>query len=135
MTPKQEAFCKAFIETGNASEAYRRAYNAENMAANTINVKASELMASGNISVRIDELKEIVTAEWVWKRRDSLDVLAEIARNKEDASNARIGAVKELNSMHGYNAPVKNQHAFTGPNGEPLNVIINTIYVKPEPRA
>jgi phage terminase small subunit len=26
LTPKQEAFAQAYIETGNASEAYRRAY-------------------------------------------------------------------------------------------------------------
>ncbi|SQE31532.1 Terminase small subunit [Mannheimia haemolytica] len=26
LTPKQEAFCLAYIETGNASEAYRQAY-------------------------------------------------------------------------------------------------------------
>ena len=26
LTPKQEAFCYGYIETGNASEAYRKAY-------------------------------------------------------------------------------------------------------------
>ena len=31
LTIKQEAFARAYVETGNASEAYRRAYNAENM--------------------------------------------------------------------------------------------------------
>ena len=31
LTPKQEAFCLAYMETGNASEAYRRAYDADNM--------------------------------------------------------------------------------------------------------
>ena len=29
LTPKQEAFILAYLETGNASEAYRRAYNDE----------------------------------------------------------------------------------------------------------
>ena len=37
MTPKQEAFCLAFIETGNASDAYRRAYSAGKMKPATIN--------------------------------------------------------------------------------------------------
>ena len=27
LTPKQESFCLAYIETGNASEAYRQAYD------------------------------------------------------------------------------------------------------------
>ena len=31
LTPKQEGFCQNYIETGNASEAYRLNYNAQNM--------------------------------------------------------------------------------------------------------
>ena len=58
MTPKQEKFCQAYIETGNASEAYRQAYNAEKMQAQTIHVKASELLASGKIAVRLEELNK-----------------------------------------------------------------------------
>ncbi|WP_312450076.1 terminase small subunit [Stutzerimonas nitrititolerans] len=58
LTPKQEAFCSAYLETGNASEAYRRAYNAENMKAATIAVKASELLANGKVAVRLAEMRE-----------------------------------------------------------------------------
>lgn len=57
LTPKQEAFCLAYVETGNASEAYRRAYNAENTKPDVVNVKASQLLAHGKISVRVAELK------------------------------------------------------------------------------
>lgn len=57
LTPKQEAFCQAFIETGNASEAYRRAYNASRMKSDVITVKASELLSSGNVAVRVAELR------------------------------------------------------------------------------
>ena len=32
LTQKQENFCLAYIETGNASEAYRKAYNAAEIA-------------------------------------------------------------------------------------------------------
>jgi phage terminase small subunit len=49
LTQKQENFCLAYIECGNASEAYRRAYDAENMQPQTIHVKASELLSSGKI--------------------------------------------------------------------------------------
>jgi len=58
LTQKQENFCQEYVKTGNASEAYRRAYNASRMKANTIHIKASELMSSGNVSVRIKELQE-----------------------------------------------------------------------------
>ncbi|MGL4546014.1 MAG: terminase small subunit, partial [Plesiomonas sp.] len=37
LTEKQEKFCKALIETGNQSEAYRRAYNTENMKPESVN--------------------------------------------------------------------------------------------------
>lgn len=57
LTPKQEAFCLAYLETGNASEAYRRAYSAQNMKPETIVVKASELLAHGKVSVRVAELR------------------------------------------------------------------------------
>lgn len=57
MTPKQEAFCQAFIETGNASEAYRRSYDAANMKPETINVEASKMLSDPKISTRIDGLR------------------------------------------------------------------------------
>ena len=59
LTEKQEAFCRAFVETGNASEAYRRAYDAKNMGQNTIAVKASEMLNKDNISVRLRQLREV----------------------------------------------------------------------------
>jgi len=57
LTPKQEAFCQAYIETGNASEAYRSAYAADKMKAEAIHVKASELLANGKVTVRVAELQ------------------------------------------------------------------------------
>lgn len=57
LTAKQEAFCLAYIETGNASEAYRRAYGAENMAPATVNRKAKGLIDNGKIGARLAELR------------------------------------------------------------------------------
>lgn len=57
LTPKQEKFCYSYIETGNASEAYRRSYNAERMKPEVVAVKASELLAKGKIAVRIEALR------------------------------------------------------------------------------
>lgn len=57
MTPKQESFCLAYIETGNASEAYRRAYNAGKMKPETINRTAKELLDTHKIAARIAELR------------------------------------------------------------------------------
>lgn len=60
LTPKQEAFCQAYIETGNASEAYRKAYDCERMKPDSVNRKAKELLDHVKISARLAELREMV---------------------------------------------------------------------------
>lgn len=57
LTPKQEAFALAYVETGNASEAYRRAYNAGKMKPDSVNRKAKELLDNGKITARVAELQ------------------------------------------------------------------------------
>ena len=54
---KQEKFCQVFIETGNASEAYRQSYDTDSMSINTIHVKACELKKTDKVTVRIQELE------------------------------------------------------------------------------
>lgn len=58
ITVKQENFCNAYVETGNASEAYRRAFSCHKMKDPVINVKASELLRNGKITVRIKALQQ-----------------------------------------------------------------------------
>ena len=58
LTIKQEKFCNFYIETGNASEAYRRAYDCKNKGGEWLAVKANELLKNGNISVRVEELQQ-----------------------------------------------------------------------------
>lgn len=58
LTLKQETFCLAYMETGNASEAYRRSYSAEKMKPATINRKANDLISDGKITARLDELRK-----------------------------------------------------------------------------
>ena len=58
LTIKQEAFARAYVETGNASEAYRRAYNAENMKQESIAVRACQLLAHCKVSVMVQQLKD-----------------------------------------------------------------------------
>ena len=58
LTIKQEAFARAYVETGNASEAYRRAYNAENTKQEIVAVRACELLAHSKVSVMVKKLKD-----------------------------------------------------------------------------
>ena len=59
LTPKQERFCQVYIETGNASEAYRQAYNASRTKPEVVAVKASQMLANGKVAVRIDALRAL----------------------------------------------------------------------------
>ncbi len=56
-TLKQETFCLAYIETGNACEAYRRAYDCESMREATISREASRLLDNPKITTRLAELR------------------------------------------------------------------------------
>lgn len=92
LTPKQEAFVLAYLETGNATEAYRRAYDASGMAEATINVKACELLKNGKVAGRLQVLRERAAAKVVLTRSWVLEGLmrnAQAAAMKDDftASN------------------------------------------------
>lgn len=80
LTAKQEAFALAYLQTGNASEAYRRAYNAENMKPETVNKRACELMANGAITGRLAELNAAAVSAAVMTRQEALERLSVFAR-------------------------------------------------------
>lgn len=77
LTPKQEAFALAYVETGNASEAYRRAYDASKMKPAVINVKASQLLAEDKVAVRVAALRADVVARHNLTVDDLIDELDE----------------------------------------------------------
>ena len=58
LTPKQEDFCLAYLETGNASEAYRRAYSHKNMKPESIHRKAFGLLEMVKIRTRLEEIRQ-----------------------------------------------------------------------------
>ncbi len=58
LTPKQESFCQKYIETGNASEAYRQSYDTETMQDKTIWEESSRLLSNPKVSARIEELND-----------------------------------------------------------------------------
>ena len=58
LSVKQGNFCNYYIECGNASEAYRRAYSCSNMKDESIHRKAIELLNNGKITARVKGLQE-----------------------------------------------------------------------------
>lgn len=80
LTVKQEAFCLAYLKTGNASEAYRLSYNAENMKPETIHVKACDLMKNDKVAARLKELNASAVSDAVMTRQEALERLSGFAR-------------------------------------------------------
>lgn len=78
LTLKQEAFCQAYIETGNASEAYRKAYSPKNQKPESINRIAFRL-ANENVKIksRIEALRKRIEKRHNLTVDDLLDELEE----------------------------------------------------------
>ncbi len=107
LTPKQEAFARAYVETGNASEAYRRSYSTGGWSQNAINVQASRLLDNPKIVLWLAARQK--------KAEDRFDVtlekLTDMAKDaydmakKDDSAfgaSAMIKAIAQLSRMHGY---------------------------------
>jgi phage terminase small subunit len=80
LTAKQENFCQEYMKTGNKSEAYRLAYNAEKMKPETINNKAYELYANGEIRARVSELQKEAAERNKITVDECVSLLASMAR-------------------------------------------------------
>lgn len=63
LTPKQEKFAQVYVETSNASEAYRQAYDASKMKQESIAVNASKLLANTNVTLRVQTIREELAKE------------------------------------------------------------------------
>ena len=73
LTPKQEKFCLEYLKDGNATRAYKTAYDVTSTNDNTINVQANKILNNPKITLRLKELgekhakKNDVTAERIIK--------------------------------------------------------------------
>jgi phage terminase small subunit len=123
LTPKQEAFCQAICDGMNQSDAYRHAYNAANMKADTINKKAYELMNDGHVTARIQELKDKLQERVLITREDVLQgILDGIETGKANNKPMEIFKGYEIiNKMLGYDAPIKHDVKSTG--GFSINIV------------
>lgn len=94
ITPKQEAFARAYIETaGNASEAYRRSYSAENMSNAAIAVEACRLLDDPKVALMVTSLKESA------QKRHELTVDDIIAELEEARAMAMTGERPQASAM------------------------------------
>ena len=121
LTIKQEDFCHAYIETGNASAAYRRAYDAVGMKPETVNRAAKALMDNYKITARVEELQEELRIKSDIKKEELVGLLVDVVRGKfiidlrqgADGSTVKTipktWAIERLCKMLGYDKPEQNE--------------------------
>jgi phage terminase small subunit len=81
LTPKQEKFCQGIVSGLSQADAYRDAYNCENMSDEVIWKEASNLMKDRKVSVRIEELRKEITQEIKFTIEDALREFNEAQEN------------------------------------------------------
>ena len=79
LTQKQSNFCDLYLETGNASEAYRWSYSCDNSKDSTITRQACELLKNPNITARLKELQDDLRTHSDIKKNEVLEALSAIA--------------------------------------------------------
>ena len=109
LTAKQEAFAQAIADGLGQADAYRFAYDAEQMKDETVYPNASRLINNSKVAARVAELKSQVVEKQLWTREMSVKGLMSAYRIALEAktSTGMTAAVKELNIMHGFNEPTK----------------------------
>jgi phage terminase small subunit len=138
LTPKQEEFVRGYLETGNASEAYRRAYNAANMKEETIWRKAKECMDNGKVTARLSELQ----AQSAEKHDITIERLTQMALDAYEAAqtpgratgqmqtSAMVKAAEFLGKLHGL---IVDKSEVSGKDGTPLIPVLNVTVGRAKP--
>lgn len=104
LTPKQEKFAQAVASGMTQADAYRHAYNAENMADSTIHEEASRTANDCKVSARIKALQESAAIDALWSLELSIKTKRQalkIAIDKGD-SRAIIQASESLDKLCGF---------------------------------
>jgi phage terminase small subunit len=129
-TPKEQKFAELYVTLGNASEAYRQAYNVTTTNLDTIKAKASKLLAKDNISTTIEKLKGELSETHGIDRAFILQGYLQIISDADytfqlGADNAfyrimnqtkntdKIRALEAISKMMGLNEPEVIEHKHT----------------------
>ena len=108
LTQRQENFVTEYLSTGNAAEAYRRAYpSSQKWRPESLYPKASTLLDNGKVAARIGELRTQATATNVMTLTEALVILSDIAKYG-DRDSERIAAIGQLGKLQGWEADKKS---------------------------
>lgn len=123
LTAKQENFCLVYLETGSASEAYRRAYSTDRMKPETINRNAHQLLKNNKIATRIKELQEKVAKKAEITVETLLEELEEARtaglKAETPQASAAVGATMAKAKLLGLDKQIIE---LSGKHGRPIQV-------------
>lgn len=128
LTPKQIGFCNSYIDTANASEAYRQHYETSHMKSTSVTRKACELMKNDKVKAKIKSLQDELAKKSMITKEDLIMKLMLIANDYQDNkeftnssgnedmrkaevlsslanSASSISAIKQVSKMLGFDAP------------------------------
>lgn len=100
LTPKQELFAQSVASGMTQAEAYRTAFNASKMKAETVIQAASRLMTDSNITARVSALRKPIiekagiTLKSHLRRLEELSIAAELAEQYSAAIAAEVARGK-----------------------------------------
>lgn len=136
LTMKQFHFARVWFECGNASEAYRQAYDCQNMSTKAIGVEAHRLTQNPKVALIVEEMREdaIAASRITYHKKQALLIqlaeygLEEVVNEtyqkvnpetgeieegeteyKQRNPSAVVAAIKELNLMDGHHAAIKQK--------------------------
>ena len=98
LTIKEEIFIQRRIEGYSQTEAYRFAYNCENMKDKTVTEKASKLMAKDNVRARYKELLNEHKNKALYTREEAVNDLIWIKEKAREDIECR--GLKQANGGH-----------------------------------
>ena len=101
LTPKQERFIQNIVSGMSQRQAYKDAYNAENMTDESIDVNACKLFNDTKISQRYQELIDKLEDEMLMTAREKRRMLKEMALDLNNSVTDRIKAIDTDNKMTG----------------------------------
>jgi phage terminase small subunit len=123
LTAKEAAFALAYVETGNASEAYRRAFNVRpGTKDKTVWENASRILAKPRVAERVVELqaeareRSLVTVECLTEELEQARLLA---MADEKGASAAVAAIMGKAKLHGL---LVERREHSGPNGGKFEV-------------
>ena len=125
LTPKQETFARHVAEGDTYAQAYRTAYDAENMSDKAIRVEASRLASNPIVSLMVMELQEAANVQTQYTIEKAMRELEEarlMAMEEGQLSSAvsaiekkaKLNGLFEKDNMQGFKLPPM-QISFTAP--------------------